>query len=91
MSHLNMEKKIMNKKYCKETGIEILPNVLGKNFYKEHKEEIKNLIDSIEHYQAELKRPAWKYTFDLENSHQRAKRIIARDKKQLKRLESYYA
>ena len=58
--------------------------------HEEHKEEIKLLKASIKHYEAELKRPSWKYTYDLENSHQRARRIIARDKKQLKRLESYY-
>ena len=59
--------------------------------HEEHKEEIKLLKASIKHYESELKRPAWKYTFDLENSHQRARRVISRDKKQLKRLESYYA
>jgi hypothetical protein len=61
-----------------------------KIMHEEHKEEIKMLKASIKHYESELKRPSWKYTFDLENSHQRARRIIARDKKQLKRLESYY-
>ena len=46
-----------------------------------HSEEIKNLIESIEHYRVQLKRPVWKYTFDKEDSHDIAKRIIAREKK----------
>jgi hypothetical protein len=76
MSHLTKENNM----------IEIIPNVLGKNFCREHQEEIKNLIESIEHYQVQLKRPVWKYTFDKEDSHDIAKRIIAREKKQLDEL-----
>ena len=61
-----------------------------KIMHEEHKEEIKMLKASIKHYKAELKRPAWKYTFDKENSHDIAKRIIVRDKEELKKLENYY-
>ena len=32
--------------------------------HEEHKEEIKLLKASIKHYESELKRPSWKYTFD---------------------------
>ena len=80
----------MNKKYCKESGIEIIPNVLGNNFDKEHKEEIKDLKESIEHYQAQLKKPAWKYTFDKQDSHQIARRMIANNQQRLKEIKSYY-
>ena len=87
---LTRRTKIMNKKYCKESGIEIIPNVLGNNFDKEHKEEIKNLKESIEHYQAQLKKPAWKYTFDKEDSHQIARRMIANNQQRLEEIKSYY-
>ena len=80
----------MNKKYCKESGIEIIPNVLGNNFDKEHKEEIKDLKESIEHYRAQLKKPAWKYTFGKEDSHQIARRMIANNEKTRKEIESHY-
>ena len=54
--------------------------------YRIHDEPDPDKLDSLREF---VKR--FGYTFDLENSHQRARRIIARDKKQLKRLESYYA
>jgi len=47
---------------------------------------IKILKASIKQYEQQLKRPAWKYTFDKEDSHDIAKRIIAREKKQLDEL-----
>ena len=56
----------------------------------EHKEELLNLKLKINNYKDALKKPAWKYTFDKENSHDIAKRIISRDKEELKKLESYY-
>lgn len=56
---------------------------------EEYKTEIDRLKLSIKHYEAQLKRPAWKYTFDKESSHDIAKRIIARDKKELEQLQSY--
>ena len=59
--------------------------------HEEHKEEIKMLEASIKHYKAELKRPAWKYIFSNENSHQIAERLIASYTKQLEELKGYYA
>jgi len=58
--------------------------------HEEHKTEINRLKASIKHYEGALKKPAWKYTFDKEDSHDIAKRVIARDKKELEELESYY-
>jgi hypothetical protein len=65
-------------------------NMEKKIMHEEHKEEINRLKASIKHYQDELKKPAWKYTFGKEDSHDIAKRIISRDKEELKKLESYY-
>ena len=56
----------------------------------EHKEELLNLKLKINNYKDALKKPAWKYTFGKEDSHDIAKRIISRDKEELKKLESYY-
>jgi len=47
---------------------------------------IKILKASIKQYEQQLKRPVWKYTFDKEDSHDIAKRIIAREKKELNEL-----
>ena len=57
---------------------------------KEHKDQLKQLEASTNHYKNQLKKPAWKYTFGKEDSHDIAKRIISRDKEELKKLESYY-
>ena len=56
----------------------------------EHKEEINRLKASIKHYQDELKKPAWKYTFGKEDSHDIAKRIIKQSEERIKEIKSYY-
>ena len=43
---------------------------------KEHKDQLKQLEASTNHYKNQLKKPAWKYTFGKEDSHDIAKRII---------------
>ena len=53
---------------------------------KETLDEVNILKASIKHYEQQLKRPAWKYTFDKEDSHDIAKRIFDRDKKKLKKI-----
>ena len=53
---------------------------------KEILDAIKLLKASIKQYEQQLKRPAWKYTFDKEDSHDIAKRVIAREKHQLNLL-----
>ena len=58
--------------------------------HDEHKTEINRLKESIKHYKQELKKPAWKYIFSNETSHQIAKRMIETNEKELKELESYY-
>jgi len=58
--------------------------------HPEIKEEIKSLKASIAHYESELKRPAWNYKFDKEDSHTRARRLIQVKKEQLAQLESWY-
>ena len=57
-----------------------------RHIYKEIVDAIKILKASIKQYEQQLKRPVWKYTFDKEDSHDIAKRIIARDKKELKKI-----
>lgn len=47
---------------------------------------IEILKSSIKQYEQQLKGPAWKYTFDKEDSHDIARRIIASNKKQLNEL-----
>ena len=49
-------------------------------------DEIKILKASIKQYKQQLKKPAWKYTFDKENSHDIAKRIIANAEKKLQEI-----
>ena len=56
------------------------------NMDKETLDEVNILKASIKHYEQQLKRPAWKYTFDKEDSHDIAKRIVDRDKKELKKI-----
>ena len=56
------------------------------NMDKETLDEVNILKASIKHYEQQLKRPAWKYTFDKEDSHDIAKRIVDRDKKKLKKI-----
>ena len=58
--------------------------------HEEHKEEINRLKASIKHYQDELQKPAWKYTFDKEDSHQIARRMIANNQQRLEEIKSYY-
>ena len=53
---------------------------------KETLDEVNILKASIKHYEQQLKRPAWKYTFDKEDSHDIAKRVIAKDKKELEKI-----
>ena len=52
--------------------------------HDEHKTEINRLKESIKHYKQELKKPAWKYIFSNETSHQIAKRMIEKNEKELK-------
>ena len=56
----------------------------------EHKEELLNLKLKINNYKDALKKPAWKYTFGKEDSHDIAKRMIANNEKRIKEIESYY-
>ena len=57
---------------------------------KEHEDELKQLNASTSHYKKQLKKPAWKYIFDKEDSHDIAKRMIANNEKRIKEIESYY-
>mgnify|MGYP003108412754 CR=1 FL=1 len=57
---------------------------------KEHKDELKQLNVSTDHYKQQLKKPAWKYIFDHESSHDIAKRMIDNNEKRIKEIESYY-
>ena len=61
------------------------------NMDQEGLAELKRLKASIKHYENQLKRPAFKFIFGKEDSHDIAKRIIARDKKELKELLDIYA
>ena len=65
-------------------------NMEKKIMHEEHKEEINRLKASIKHYQDELKKPAWKYTFGKEDSHQIARRMIANNEKTRKEIERHY-
>ena len=57
---------------------------------KEHKDQLKQLEDSTNHYKNQLKKPAWKYTFDKQDSHQIARRMIANNQQRLEEIKSYY-
>jgi|TARA_R100000231_G_scaffold66698_1_gene53440 hypothetical protein len=57
---------------------------------KEYVDELKQLNAAISHYKNQLRKPAWKYTFDNENSHDIARRVIARKEKRIKEIKSYY-
>ena len=57
---------------------------------KEYVDELKQLNASIRHYKNQLKKPAWKYTFGKEDSHQIARRMIANNEKKRKEIESHY-
>ena len=57
---------------------------------KEYVDELKQLNAAISHYKNQLRKPAWKYTFDKENSHDIARRMIANNEKTRKEIESYY-
>ena len=48
---------------------------------KEHIDQLKQLEASTRHYKNQLKKPVWKYTFDKENSHDIARRMIANNEK----------
>ena len=54
---------------------------------QEDRDEINRLKASIEHYEADLKRPAFKFFFGVEDSHDIARRRIAADKKELEAIE----
>tara|TARA_Y100000816_G_C25841869_1_gene439949 strand:+ start:5 stop:226 length:222 start_codon:yes stop_codon:yes gene_type:complete len=56
----------------------------------EHKEELLNLKLKINNYKDALKKPAWKYTFGKEDSHDIAKRIIKQSEERIKEIKSYY-
>ena len=57
---------------------------------KEHKDQLKQLEASTNHYKNQLKKPAWKYTFGKEDSHDIAKRIIKQSEERIKEIKSYY-
>ena len=57
---------------------------------KEHIDQLKQLQASTNHYKNQLKKRPWKYTFDKENSHDIARRMIANNEKTRKEIESYY-
>jgi hypothetical protein len=56
------------------------------NMDKETLYEINILKASIKSYEQQLKKPPFKFIFGEEDSHDIAKRIIARDKKELKKI-----
>ena len=57
---------------------------------KEHIDQLKQLEASTRHYKNQLKKPAWKYTFDKQDSHQIARRMIANNQQRLEEIKSYY-
>ena len=57
---------------------------------KEYVDELKQLDASIRHYKNQLKKRPWKYTFDKEDSHQIARRVIAIKEKRIKEIKGYY-
>ena len=57
---------------------------------KEHIDQLKQLEASTRHYKNQLKKRPWKYTFDKEDSHQIARRVIAIKEKRIKEIKSYY-
>ena len=57
---------------------------------KEHIDQLKQLEASTRHYKNQLKKPAWKYTFGKEDSHDIAKRIIKQSEERIKEIKSYY-
>ena len=57
---------------------------------KEHKDQLKQLEASTNHYKNQLKKPAWKYTFGKEDSHDIAKRIIKQSEERIKEIKRYY-
>ncbi len=56
------------------------------NMDKETLYEVNILKASIKNYEQQLKEPPFKFIFGEEDSHDIAKRIIARDKKELKKI-----
>jgi uncharacterized protein YlaI len=58
--------------------------------HEEHKTEIKDLKNTIKHYKDVLKNKPFRYFFDKENTHDIARRIIKRSKKEIKNIESSY-
>ena len=56
------------------------------NMDKETLYEVNILKASIKSYEQQLKKPPFKFIFGEEDSHDIAKRIIARDKKELKKI-----
>jgi len=61
-----------------------------KKMEEEHKALIKHYNSIIEHYKSELKRPVWKYTFDKEDSHIIAKRVIKNSEEEIKDIMRHY-
>lgn len=53
--------------------------------------EVKKIKASIRHYKKSLKRPAFKFTFGKEDSHDIAKRMIANGEKELKEINDAWA
>ena len=56
----------------------------------EHKEELLNLKLKINNYKDALKKPAWKYTFGKEDSHDIAKRIIKQSEERIKAFPEHF-
>jgi hypothetical protein len=56
------------------------------NMDKETLDEVNILKASIKKYEDDLKRPPFKFIFGKEDSHDIAKRVITRDKKELEKI-----
>ena len=54
---------------------------------QETRDEVNRLKASIKHYEADLNRPATKFIFRVEDSHDIARRKITADKKELAAIE----
>ena len=57
---------------------------------KEHVDELKQLSASNRHYNQQLKVKPFKFYFSKEDSHDIARRIIARNEERVKEIKSYY-
>ena len=57
---------------------------------KEYVDELKQLNAAIRHYKKQLKAKPFKFYFSKEDSHDIARRMIARNEERVKEIKSYY-